>query len=302
MLDVCLLGTGGTMPLKNRWLTSGIFRSNGKSLMIDCGEGTQIAMKLAGFTFKPLGILCVTHFHADHLSGLPGMLLSMGNEGREEPLTIIGPKGVERIVNALRVIAPGLPFDIKFIEIDKPEQSIELDGFVITPFRVRHTIECMGYRIELKRAGKFDVEKAVKNNVPKNLWSVLQRNESVESDGAVYTQDMVLGQPRKGIKVVYATDTRPVESIVRNAENADLLICEGMYGDITKQKRAEETCHMMMNEAAELAKAANVKELWLTHYSPSMEHPKEYINTALDIFPKTKACTDGEKMTICFEN
>ncbi len=302
MLDVCLLGTGGTMPLKNRWLTSAIFRSNGKTLMIDCGEGTQIAMKFAGFTFKPLGVLCITHFHADHLSGLPGMLLSMGNEGREEPLTIIGPKGVERVVNALRVIAPGLPFDIKFIEIINPEEPIELDGFIITPFRVRHTVECLGYKIELKRAGKFDVEKALKNGVPKKIWSLLQKNDVVELDGKAYTKDMVLGEERKGIKVVYATDTRPVQSIVRNAQNADLLICEGMYGDAEKLKRAEETCHMMMYEAAELAKEANVRELWLTHYSPSMEHPKEYINTALKIFPKTKACNDGEKITISFEN
>ena len=302
MLDVCLLGTGGTMPLKNRWLTSAIFRHSGKSLLIDCGEGTQIAMKLSGFTFKPLGILCITHFHADHLSGLPGMLLSMGNEGRKEPLTIIGPRGIERVVNALRIIAPGLPFEIKFIEIDESEKTIELDGFVITAFHVRHTVECLGYKLELKRAGKFDVEKANKNKVPKKLWSILQKNEAVELDGVIYTQDMVLGKERNGIKVVYATDTRPMPSIVKNASEADLLICEGMYGDPTKIDRAKETCHMLFSEAAEAAKAARVKRLWLTHYSPSLEEPLDYIDEAIKIFPETTACHDGEKVTINFEN
>lgn len=301
MLDVCLLGTGGTMPLKNRWLTSALFRSAGKSLMIDCGEGTQIAMKYAGFTFKPLGILCITHFHADHISGLPGLLLSMGNEGRQEPLTIIGPRGLTRVVNALRIIAPGLPFGIRFIEISEPEKTVELDGFVITAFHVRHAVECLGYRIELKRAGRFDVEKAHLNNVPQKVWSVLQKNESAELDGVTYTQDMVLGAPRKGIRVVYATDTRPVDAIVRNAEAADLLICEGMYGDPEKQERAEETYHMMYHEAARLARAACVKRLWLTHYSPSLTDEKEFLGEATSIFLETKACKDGEKLTIKFE-
>ncbi|MDO5396946.1 MAG: ribonuclease Z [bacterium] len=302
MLDVCLLGTGGTMPLKNRWLTSALFRSAGKSLMIDCGEGTQIAMKHSGFTFKPLGVLCITHFHADHISGLPGLLLSMGNEGRQEPLTIIGPRGLTRVVNALRIIAPGLPFGIKLIEIDEPEKTVELDGFVITAFHVRHTVECLGYRIELRRAGRFDVEKAQRYNVPKKIWSVLQKNERAEADGVTYTQDMVLGAARKGIKAVYATDTRPTESIVRNAEDADLLICEGMYGDPEKQARAEETYHMMYHEAAQLAKDARAKRLWLTHYSPSLTDEKEFLGEAARIFPGTKACKDGEMITIRFED
>ena len=117
MLDICLLGTGGMMPLPGRWLTSLALRFNGSCMLIDCGEGTQIAMKRAGISSKPFDVICFTHFHADHISGLPGLLLSMGNAERTEPLTIIGPKGVERVVNSLRVIAPELPFDIKFIEL-----------------------------------------------------------------------------------------------------------------------------------------------------------------------------------------
>ena len=117
MLDVCLLGTAGMMPLPHRWLTASLMRYNGSSLLIDCGEGTQIAIKEKGWTFKPIDVICFTHYHADHISGLPGLLLSMGNAERTEPLTMIGPKGLERVVGALRMIAPELPFEIRYIEI-----------------------------------------------------------------------------------------------------------------------------------------------------------------------------------------
>ena len=124
MLDVCLLGTGGMMPLPRRWLTSLMTRYNGSNLMIDCGEGTQIAVKEKGWTFKPIDVICFTHYHADHISGLPGLLLTMGNAERTEPLTMIGPKGLERVVGALRTIAPELPFEIRFRELSASEEDI----------------------------------------------------------------------------------------------------------------------------------------------------------------------------------
>ena len=134
MLDVCLLGTGGMMPLPRRWLTALMTRYNGHSLLIDCGEGTQVAIKEKGWSFKPVDVICFTHYHGDHISGLPGLLLTMGNAERTEPLTLIGPKGLERVVNALRVIAPELPFELKFIEINGPEQVFEINGYRITAF------------------------------------------------------------------------------------------------------------------------------------------------------------------------
>lgn len=155
MLDVCLLGTGGMMPLPYRWLTSLMTRYNGSSLMVDCGEGTQIAVKEKGWSFKPVDIMCFTHYHADHISGLPGILLTMGNAERTEPLTMIGPKGLERVVNALRVIAPELPFEIKFIELTELEETIELKGYTIHAFRVNHNVTCYGYTLEIPRAGRF---------------------------------------------------------------------------------------------------------------------------------------------------
>ncbi|MBQ1931806.1 MAG: MBL fold metallo-hydrolase, partial [Lachnospiraceae bacterium] len=160
MLDVCLLGTGGMMPLPYRWLTSLMLRCDGSSLLIDCGEGTQIAIKEKGWSFKPIDVICLTHYHADHVSGLPGLLLAMGNAERTEPLTIIGPRGVERVVNSLRVIAPELPFEIRFMELTERQQEMTVGPYTLTAFRVNHNIVCYGYSIQLKRAGKFQVDKA----------------------------------------------------------------------------------------------------------------------------------------------
>ena len=148
------------MPLPRRFLTAAMLRYNGSSLLIDCGEGTQVAIKEKGLTFKPIDVICFTHYHGDHIGGLPGLLLTMGNADRTEPLTMIGPRGLERVVNALRVIAPELPFEIRFIEITEPEMRLELNGYCIHAFRVNHNVTCYGYSVEIKRAGKFDVERA----------------------------------------------------------------------------------------------------------------------------------------------
>lgn len=292
MLDVCLLGCGGMMPLPYRWLTSLMTRFNGSSLLIDCGEGTQIAIKEKGWSFKPIDVICFTHYHGDHISGLPGLLLTMGNADRREPLTLIGPKGLARVVNSLRVIAPELPFEIKYIEIEGAEQTFEMDGYRLKAFRVNHNVLCYGYTIEIDRAGKFDVVRAEASGIPKQYWKVLQKGESVELDGTVYTPDMVLGAPRKGIKLTYTTDTRPTDSIRNNAKSSDLFICEGMYGEKEKAAKAVEYKHMTFTEAANLAKEAEVKELWLTHYSPSLTKPEEYMDDVRSIFANTKAGKD----------
>ena len=287
MLDVCLLGTGGMMPLPYRWLTALMIRFNGSQLLIDCGEGTQIAMKEKGWSFKPIDVICFTHYHGDHISGLPGLLLTMGNADRTEPLTLIGPKGLERVVNSLRVIAPELPF-----ELTEPEQSFELNGYRLTAFRVRHNVICYGYTIEIDRAGKFDVQRAMEQEIPKEYWKHLQRGENLELEGRKLTPDMVLGPPRKGIKLTYCTDTRPTDSIRQHAKGSDLFICEGMYGEKEKAAKAVEYKHMTFYEAAEIARDAEVKEMWLTHYSPSLTRPEEYMDDVRTIFPRAIAGKD----------
>ena len=301
MLDICLLGTGGMMPLPYRWLTAMMARYNGKSILIDCGEGTQIALKEKGWSPKPIDVICFTHFHADHISGLPGMLLTMGNAERTEPLLLIGPKGLTKVVTALRTIAPELPFPIICREIEEKEARFDFDGFYIEAFRVNHNVVCYGYTIQVPRIGRFDVNRALESGIDKRFWSRLQKGETIEANGTVYTPDMVLGEDRKGLKVTYCTDTRPTESLRTYARHSDLLICEGMYGEPEKEKNAKEHKHMMFYEAAQVAKDAEVKELWLTHFSPSLLHPQEYMPAVKKIFPNAKAGKDGKSIDLLFE-
>ena len=301
MLDICLLGTGGMMPLPYRWLTSMMARYNGTGILIDCGEGTQIALKEKGWSPKPIDIICFTHYHADHISGLPGLLLTMGNAERTEPLLLIGPKGLTKVVNSLRVIAPELPFAINCLELTEAEQTVAFDGFRIEAYKVNHNVLCYGYNIIVERIGRFDVNRALQLNIPKNYWNRLQKGEIIETEDGTFTPEMVLGEPRKGLKVTYCTDTRPTESIVRAAAGADLFICEGMYGEPEKQQKAKEYKHMTFYEAAELAKKAAVKELWLTHYSPSLTRPEEYMRDVRKIFPAAVAAKDGRSADLMFE-
>lgn len=290
------------MPLPYRWLTALMVRYNGSSLLIDCGEGTQIAIKEKGWSFKPIDVICFTHYHGDHISGLPGLLLTMGNADRTEPLTLVGPRGLERVVNALRVIAPELPFPIRYVEITEPEQTFEMNGYRLKAFRVNHNVLCYGYTMEVDRAGKFDVERATAAQIPQRYWGVLQKGETVEAEGQTYTPDMVLGPQRKGIKLTYCTDTRPTDSIRNNAKGSDLFICEGMYGEKDKQKKAKEYKHMTFYEAASLAREADVGELWLTHYSPSLTRPEEYMDDVREIFPRAIAAKDRRTAELVFED
>ena len=290
------------MPLPYRWLTSMMARCRGSNLLIDCGEGTQVAVKEKGWSFKPIDVICFTHYHGDHISGLPGLLLTMGNADRTEPLTLIGPKGLERVVGCLRVIAPELPFPIIFKEIEGAEQTFEMNGYRLKAFRVNHNVLCYGYTLEIDRAGKFDAAKAKAQDIPLPYWSRLQNGETIETEDGVLTPDMVLGPPRKGLKLTYTTDTRPTESIRRNAEKSDLFICEGMYGEREKAAKAAEYKHMTFYEAAQIARDAQVREMWLTHYSPSLTRPEPYMDEVRRIFPEAKAGKDGMSTELMFED
>jgi ribonuclease Z len=215
---------------------------------------------------------------------------------------LIGPKGLERVVTALRVIAPELPFELKFIEITQPEETFEMNGYRLKAFRVNHNVLCYGYTLEIDRAGKFDLTRALEQEIPKQYWKHLQKGETVEADGKTFTPNMVLGAPRKGIKVTYCTDTRPTNSIRENAKDSDLFICEGMYGETEKDAKAVEYKHMTFYEAAELAKDAKVQEMWLTHYSPSLTWPEEYMDAVKKVFPNAKAGKDGMTAELMFED
>lgn len=302
MLDLCLLGTGGMMPLPKRWLTSLLTRYNGSSLLIDCGEGTQIALKESGMSPKPIDIICFTHFHADHIAGLPGFLLTMGNAEKTDDLLIIGPQGIEAIVKSLLVIAGELPFKIKYLELTEDFQTVTHKGYIIEAFKVDHRITCYGYSIRIARSGAFNADKAKELEIPLKYWNRLQHGNIIDEDGMYFSPDMVMGPDRKGIKVTYCTDSRPTQSIEKNAQNADIFICEGMYGEEDCLEKARKKKHMMMSEAALIARKAEVSELLFTHYSPSVFRPEEYMEKIREIFPKSFAPRDGYKRTIDFED
>ena len=300
MLDICLLGTGGMLPLPDRYLTAMLARYNGRKLLIDCGEGTQVTMRLLGWGYKTLDIICFTHYHGDHVTGLPGLLLTLNNTGRTEPLTLVGPPGLKRIVEGLTIVSRDIGFPLNYIELPYEKQSIQVGEFHITVLPVPHNVKCFAYAIENKRLPKFMVEKAMANEVPQKIWKKLQQGETVELEDKVYTPDMVLGEERKGIKVTYSTDCRPTEPLKELAKDSDLFICEGMYTDDEYLDQVKKHKHMLASEAATVAKEANVSELWLTHFSPAL--PTAYINVekTRQIFPNTVAGYDRITKTIDF--
>ena len=290
MLECCTLGTGGALPLPDRGLSSLYVRVNGHGLLIDCGEGTQVGIRRLGWGFRCIDGMLITHFHGDHCTGIPGFLLSMEKAERHEPFHIWGPMGLKRVIDGLRVVAPVLSYPVVLHELTQEQEEFSIIGLQITAFTLQHGIPCYGYRLHLPRQGAFLPEKARALGVPMAQWKELQQGRSV---GGVQPAD-VLSQPRKGVTLLYATDTRPVPVIAEMGRDADLMILEGMYGSAEKMPQALKNRHMLFEEAAELARQAGASRLALTHFSNCIEDPLEYLPLAQAIFPETCAAADGQ--------
>lgn len=306
MVDLLLLGCGGGMPMPNRFLSSTLLTYKGRKILIDCGEGTQVSMRISNTGFKAIDIICITHIHGDHIVGLPGLLGTIGNSGRTEPLTIIGPEGITDTVNKLRVIANWLPYDINIIE--NPKEPFEINNeysnlnTIISSIELDHSSPCIGYSFYFKRQRKFDLEKALRNNVPKILWGRLQNGEkNVILEGIEYNEEMVLGEERKGIKLSIVTDTRPIEGLAEFIKNSDYFICEGTYGDDDDLPKAIKNKHMTFKEAGNLAQSGKVKNLLLTHFGTAMSEPEIYLDNAKKVFNNTIIGFDRYKKTLNFE-
>ncbi len=300
MIDICLLGTCGMMPLPGRWLSSVLLRCGSNLVLFDCGEGTQVPWKSLGWGFRQLGAICLTHMHADHVAGLPGVLFMVAHAGRTEPLTIYGPSGTTYVVEGLRRIAQDLPFPVEIHEL-RGQQSFDLPGGLhgfCTP--AAHGIPCLAYRVELERRPEFQAERAKAMGLPVQLWSRLQRGEVVEYNGQNVQPEQVLGPPRRGISVAFITDTRPTAALSAFAHDVDLLICESMYDNPEDLPLARSNAHMLAEESAGIAKAAGAHSLVLTHFSPKINDPSHAEKAARRVFPNTRAARDGMVITLDF--
>lgn len=298
MIDLCTLGTGGALPLPDRGLASLYVRLNGRGLLVDCGEGTQTAIRQIGWGFRAIDALLITHFHADHCGGLPGFLLSLAKAKRTEPFHVYGPEGLRAVVDGLRVIAPQLPYEVAIHELPLRESRFTAIGLTVDAFPLHHSVPCLGYRFALERPAGFDPAKARALGVPMHQWGVLQNGGTVDLDGQAITFDQVKGASRKGLAFLYATDTRPTEAIVRMGEGTDLMILEGMYGADDKRPQALKNRHMIFHEAADLARRAGTKQLLLTHYSNCIDDPAEFLPQAQAVFPETVAADDLMTLTL----
>lgn len=309
MLDVCLLGTGGTLPLPGRRLSAALVRLGGRLILIDCGEGTQVAVRERGWGLRHLDAVLLTHPHADHVLGLPGLLLTLAftGKGAEEPLTIYGPETLAPVLQGLLVVAPRLPYPVRFQSLEGGETLTLLgkDGLLLGCTPADHDVPCLAYSLHLPRAPRFDADRARELGVPVNLWSRLQRGESVTVDGREILPEEVRGPERRGLRLVYITDTRPgpglVELVRGDGSGTDLLISEGMYGDEEQKPARWESPHMTFAEAATLARDGGARRLWLTHYGPSLTDPAAYVDRATAIFPDTTLGRDGLTETLSFE-
>ena len=300
MIDLLLLGTGAMLPLPSRWLSSLLVRCQGELTLFDCGEGTQISWRTFGWGFRRLSAICLSHWHADHVSGLPGLLHAVANAGRTEPVEIYGPPGTVRVVAGLREIAPILPFEAAVHELDEGAALTLPGGLTATTLAGDHRVPCLIYRVGLSRARRFEAERAQALGVPIQLWRPLQQGEAVQWPGGMAAPDDVLGPPRRGVSFGFVTDTRPLPSMPAFLHGVDLLVCEGTYGDSADLPKAIEHKHMTFAEAARLACEAEAGALWLTHFSPSMEDPAVYLSEATAIFPNTTLGYAGLSTTLAF--
>jgi len=307
MIDITLLGTASLMPIPERALTSVFLTCGGISVLFDCGEGTQTAARKEGVSLMKTDIIALSHYHGDHIFGLPGLFQTMFSMGRTEPLYITGPAGLHNALEPILKLTGFTAFEIRPLVL--PREGLYLSKLLggrqtdakLTPFDTEHRVPSRGYCFTLDRAGKFLPEKAKELYVPLIQWKQLQRGQSVSFDGKTVKPEQVMGEARKGLKFVFSGDTSYCASLVSAAHDADLLVCDATYALDEQAKLALDHGHMTFSEAALTAKQANAKRLWLSHYSQMIEDPKQYLDNAKSVFPHAECGEDGMKIQLRFE-
>ena len=306
-LEAFVLGCGGMMPLPYRHLTSVLLRREGDLFLFDCGEGTQVSLRRLNLRWKKINAIFISHTHADHITGLPGLLMLSSQVDRDEPLYIYGPpKTAEYVETSRKVLDMYINYPIVVKEITEPGIVHSGDDYYVRAFPLYHTKTCVGYTLEeLDRPGEFNPEKAKALNVPMGpLWSKLQNGESVQaSDGTVVAPEQVLGEKRSGRKVSYVTDSLYAPSIADEVTGSDLLFCEGMFENAL-ETTAKEKKHMTAVQAATIAKAANVKKMALIHYSPRYtdQELKLLLTEAKSVFPETVLSKDRLNFPVLYRD
>ena len=284
MLTITLLGTAATMPLPDRALSTAFAACGGHGLLFDCGEGTQAAARRAGVNLMRADTVCLTHYHGDHIFGLPGLLQTLGAQGRTRPLLLVGPKGLAGIWSAVRALTGPLPYAVRLQEADGPLALDALSegwpaGAVLRPFATRHRVP----------------------SVPVQQWKLLQQGQSVLVKGRTVAPAEVLGAPRRGLSMVFSGDTAPCAALEQAAQGADLLICDATYALPEQEAQAAQWGHSTFGQSAALAARAGAHRLWLTHYSPMITDPEADLPQAQSIFPAAVCGADGMQITLQYE-
>ena len=273
MLKVTLLGTGGTQPLPDRALAAAAVTVAGRSVLLDCGEGTQVGLRRYGVSAYRLSAVLLTHYHGDHILGLPGLLQTLGSLNRTEPLTVYGPAGLDAVARPVMALAGAQPYPVLWREADAP---FAVDALKITPFPLEHRVPCCGYALELPRAGRFDPARARAASIPVAYWKTLQKGAAAGG----FTPEQVLGPPRRG---------------------ADLLCMDATYADDADLPKARLYGHTTCREAGALAAAAAVRRLWLTHYSAAVTDTAPGLAAARTAYPLALAGCDGMAQELEFD-
>ncbi len=298
-LEVFILGTGGMMPLPHRFLTSVLVRREGDLILFDCGEATQVALRKLNLRWKKISVILLSHTHADHVTGLPGILMLSSQVERTEPLVVIGPpKTAEYIQANRRILEMYINYEIEIVEVTQSGQVYRGQGFSIRCFLLGHSKMCMGYAVEEDmRPGVFYPEKASSLGVPRGpLWSRLQAGEPVSSEnGRTVQPSEVMGEARRGRKLSFVTDTVPVPGLAEHVRDSDLLICEGMFAEDLADAAAEKK-HLTARQAARIAREARVRRLGLIHYSPRYTNKElqSLLSEARELFADTFLTRDGQ--------
>ena len=308
MLTITLLGTAATMPLPDRALSAAFAGCSGHGLLMDCGEGTQAAARRAGVNLMRADAICLTHYHGDHIFGLPGLLQTLGAQGRQRPLTLLGPQGLPELWSALRALTGPLPYPVKIRPLaagDVLELQALADGWPagarLLAFATKHRVQSLGYRLELPRAGRFMPERARELGVPVAQWNQLQHGQAVSVDGRTVQPEEVLGAPRRGLSFVFSGDTSPCPGLLQAAQGTDLLLCDATYALSEQEDQARQWGHSTFGQSAALAAQAGARRLWLTHYSPMITDPEEALPQAQAIFPAAECGFDGKCITLQYE-